>query len=227
MLSIRSRCWLCRQPLSLMRHGLCSCCLRHLPARPPCCPRCGLPAGETRTPCGRCLQRPPPWQRLVFVGDYVTPLSLLVKRFKFHRAPELAPALARLILLRWQQARAEQYLNRPDLILAVPLHATRCWRRGYNQSDLLARPLARWLGCAYRPAALRRVRKTALQQRLSASARRRNLQRAFVCTVPVAGRHIALVDDVVTTGSTVSAIAALLRRQGAASVQIWCVCRTL
>jgi ComF family protein len=163
----------------------------------------------------------------VFVGDYVTPLSGLVKRFKFHRAPELAPALARLMLLRWQQARREQYLNRPDLILAVPLHATRCWRRGYNQSDLLARPLARWLGCAYRPAALRRVRKTTLQQRLSASARRRNLQRAFACTVPVAGRHIALVDDVVTTGSTVSEIAALLRRQGAASVQIWCVCRTL
>jgi len=186
-----------------------------------------LPAGKARTPCGRCLQRPPPWQRLVFVGDYVAPLSQLVKKFKFHRTPELAPTLARLMLLRWQQARREQYLNRPDLILAVPLHASRCWRRGYNQSDLLARPLARWLGCAYQPAALRRVRKTALQQRLSASARRRNLQRAFACTVPVAGRHIALVDDVVTTGSTVAAIAALLRRQGAASVQIWCVCRTL
>lgn len=171
--------------------------------------------------------RPLPGRRLVFVGDYVAPLSQLVKRFKFHRAPELAPTLARLMLLRWQQARREQNLNRPDLILAVPLHATRCWHRGYNQSDLLARPLARWLGCAYRPAALRRVRKTALQQRLSAGARRRNLQRAFTCTVPVAGRHIALVDDVVTTGSTVAEIAALLRRQGAASVQIWCVCRTL
>ncbi len=69
-------------------------------------------------------------------------LSQLVKRFKFHRAPELAPTLARLMLLRWQQARREQNLNRPDLILAVPLHATRCWHRGYNQSDLLARPLA-------------------------------------------------------------------------------------
>lgn len=178
-------------------------------------------------PCGRCLQRPPPWQRLVFVGDYVAPLSQLVKKFKFHRAPELAPTLARLMLLQWQQARREQYLNRPDLILAVPLHATRCWRRGYNQSDLLARALARWLDCAYQPAALRRVRKTALQQRLSAGARRRNLQRAFVCAASVAGRHIALVDDVVTTGSTVAEIAALLRRQGAASVQIWCVCRTL
>ena len=78
-------------------------------------------------------------------------LSQLVKRFKFHHAPELAPALTRLMLLRWQLARREQYLNRPDLILAVPLHASRCWRRGYNQSDLLARPLARWLGCPIGP----------------------------------------------------------------------------
>ncbi|OKB66397.1 DNA utilization protein GntX [Serratia marcescens] len=227
MLSIRSRCWLCRQPLSLMRHGICSCCLRHLPAKPPCCPRCGLPAGNTQTPCGRCLQRPPPWLRLVFVGDYVAPLSQLVKRFKFQHAPELAPTLARLMLLQWRHACTEQYLNRPDMILAVPLHATRCWRRGYNQSELLARPLAHWLGCAFQPATLRRVRKTALQQRLNAGARRRNLQRAFVCAASVAGRHIALVDDVVTTGSTVSEIAALLQRQGAASVQVWCVCRTL
>lgn len=227
MLAIRSRCWLCRQPLVFIRHGICSCCLRHLPGRPRCCPRCGLPAGSTLLPCGRCLQRPPLWQRLVSAGDYIAPLSQLVKRFKFQQAPELAPTLARLILLSWLQARREQYLNRPDLILAVPLQAKRCWRRGYNQSDLLARPLARWLGCAYRPAALRRVRKTALQQRLSAGARRRNLRNAFACDEAVAGRHIALLDDVVTTGSTVAEIAALLHRQGAASLQIWCVCRTL
>jgi len=113
------------------------------------------------------------------------------------------------------------------VILAVPLQAKRCWRRGYNQSDLLARPLAHWLGCDYRPAALRRVRKTAPQQRLPARMRRRNLRGAFRCNEPLAGRHVALLDDVVTTGSTVAEIARLLLRQGAASIQIWCVCRTL
>lgn len=227
MLSIHSRCWLCRQPLCLSRHGICSYCLRHLPAKPLCCPCCGLPAGDAAHPCGRCLQRPPPWQALVFVGDYVAPLRQLIKKFKFQHAPELAPLLARLILLNWQRAHREQYLNRPDVILAVPLQAKRCWRRGYNQSDLLARPLAHWLGCDYRPAALRRVRKTAPQHRLPARMRRRNLRGAFRCHEPLAGRHVALLDDVVTTGSTVAEITRLLLRQGAASIQIWCVCRTL
>lgn len=227
MLSIQSRCWLCRQSLRLYGQGICSYCLPHMPAKPLCCPRCGLPAGDARLPCGRCLQQPPPWQALVFVNDYAAPLRQLIKKFKFQHTPELAPLLARLILLNWQQAHREQYLNRPDIILAVPLQAKRCWRRGYNQSDLLARPLAHWLGCDYRPAALSRVRKTAPQQRLSARARRRNLRGAFRCHEAMAGRHVALLDDVVTTGSTVMEIAKLLQQQGAASIQIWCVCRTL
>ncbi|AGB84525.1 putative amidophosphoribosyltransferase [Serratia sp. FGI94] len=227
MLTIRSRCWLCRQPLCLAQHGICSYCLRRLPAPPICCPCCGLPAGDSRYPCGRCLQKMPPWRRLVFVTDYVSPLSQLVKRLKFQRRPELALLLARLLLLRWLQLRREQYLNRPELILTVPLQKMRRWRRGYNQSELLAAPLARWLGCEYRPRALRRIRATAAQQRLTARQRRRNLRGAFRCDEDLAGRHVALLDDVVTTGSTAAEIAALLQAQGVASLQIWCICRTL
>jgi ComF family protein len=113
------------------------------------------------------------------------------------------------------------------VILAVPLQDKRCWRRGYNQSELLALPLARWLGCEYRPAALRRIRATAPQQQLIARLRRRNLRGAFRCDKGLAGKHVALLDDVVTTGSTVAEIATLLQKQGVASLQIWCVCRTL
>ncbi|HEI8868546.1 TPA: DNA utilization protein GntX [Serratia odorifera] len=227
MLAIHSRCWLCRQPLRLAKQGICSCCQRQLPRIPLCCPRCGLPSGDARLPCGRCLLTPPPWHALVFAGDYASPYRQLIGRFKFRRAPELAPVLARLLLLRWLQAHREQYLNRPEVILAVPLHHRRCWRRGYNQGDLLARPLARWLGCEYRPAALERVRSTAPQRQLSAHLRRRNLRAAFRCHEDLAGKHVALLDDVLTTGSTVAAIATLLLAQGVASLQIWCICRTL
>ncbi|WMT14499.1 DNA utilization protein GntX [Serratia fonticola] len=227
MLPIHSRCWLCRQPLRLMQQGICSYCLRTLPAKPCCCPVCGLPSGDPHQPCGRCLQKAPPWQALVFVSDYRPPISTLVKNFKFQQTPALAPTLARLILLHWLQAHREQHLNRPEVILAVPLQDKRCWRRGYNQSELLALPLARWLGCEYRPGALRRIRATAPQQQLIARLRRRNLRGAFRCDKGLAGKHVALLDDVVTTGSTMAEIATLLQKQGVASLQIWCVCRTL
>lgn len=227
MLPIHSRCWLCRQPLRLMQQGICSYCLRTLPAKPSCCPVCGLPSGDPHQPCGRCLQKAPPWQALVFVSDYRPPISTLVKNFKFQQTPALAPTLARLILLHWLQTHREQHLNRPEVILAVPLQDKRCWRRGYNQSELLALPLARWLGCEYRPAALRRIRATAPQQQLIARLRRRNLRGAFRCDENLAGKHVALLDDVVTTGSTMAEIATLLQKQGVASLQIWCVCRTL
>ncbi|CAI0907414.1 TPA: DNA utilization protein GntX [Serratia fonticola] len=227
MLPIHSRCWLCRQPLRLMQQGICSYCLRTLPAKPCCCPVCGLPSGDPHQPCGRCLQKALPWQALVFVADYRPPISTLVKNFKFQQTPALAPTLARLILLHWLQAHREQHLNRPEVILAVPLQDKRCWRRGYNQSELLALPLARWLGCEYRPAALRRIRATAPQQKLIARLRRRNLRGAFRCDENLAGKHVALLDDVVTTGSTMAEIATLLQKQGVASLQIWCVCRTL
>lgn len=227
MLPIHSRCWLCLQPLILRQHGLCSYCLRTLPSKPCCCPRCGLPSGDPHLPCGRCMQHSPPWQALVFATDYVPPLSTLIKRFKFQRTPALAPTLARLLLLHWLQARRELHLNRPEIILAVPLQNKRCWRRGYNQSALLAQPLAHWLGCEYRPAALRRIRTTLPQQQLEAHLRRHNLRDAFRCDEDLAGRHVALVDDVVTTGSTVLEIATLLQKQDIASLQIWCLCRTL
>ena len=96
-----------------------------------------------------------------------------------------------------------------------------------NQSDLLCRPLARWLGCRYAASALRRVQATAIQHQLSARLRKRNLKNAFRLELPVHGLHIALVDDVVTTGSTVAELSRLLLQSGAASVQVWCLCRTL
>ncbi|WP_312240482.1 phosphoribosyltransferase family protein, partial [Pantoea sp.] len=91
----------------------------------------------------------------------------------------------------------------------------------------LARPLARWLGCEYQPHGLRRRRHGAPQRRLNARQRRRNLRAAFRLEMAVQGRHIALIDDVVTTGTTVAEITRLLLAHGAASVQIWCLCRTL
>lgn len=227
MLPMPAACWLCQMPLNLARHGVCSICLRQLQQQYPACPRCGLSSGYSSRPCGRCLLRPPPWQHLLAVTPWQPPLKILVNRLKFYRATAQAVMLARLILLRWLQEYRNSRLPRPDLLLCVPLHSRRAWQRGYNQLDDMARNLAHWTRCRYDQRGLKRIRKGKIQHRLNALARRRNLRGAFRVTAEVHGRHIALLDDVVTTGSTVAEITRMLLAAGAASVQIWCLCRTL
>ncbi|KJV46804.1 phosphoribosyltransferase [Pantoea sp. BL1] len=225
MLSIPALCWLCRLPLQIARHGLCSRCVQQIPALPAICPCCALPASGTRL-CGRCLRRPPPWHSLTCVSDYLPPLSDWVIQLKFSRATALRVMLARLLLLKLLNSRRVNLTPRIDLVLSVPLHRRRAWQRGYNQAELLAKPLARWLGCEYR-AGVRRRRRGLVQHALRASARKKNLRGAFSLEMPVRGRHILLIDDVVTTGSTVAEISRILLAQGAASVHIGCLCRTL
>ncbi|BBL28894.1 DNA utilization protein GntX [Pantoea ananatis] len=226
MLPMPALCWLCQLPLRIALHGLCSICLRQLPRLPSLCPCCGLPAASDALPCGRCLLRPPPWQALISVSHYQPPLSTWVNQLKFSGITALRVMLARLLLLSWLNAYRRGQTVRPDLLMCVPLHARRCWRRGYNQTALLATPLARWLECEF-SLALSRQRAGAVQHQLSARQRRRNLRGAFCLETDVNGRHIALIDDVVTTGSTVREISRLLQGRGAASVQVWCLCRTL
>lgn len=223
MLTIPGLCWLCQMPLACAHWGVCSCCAKALPTPPPCCPCCGLPSANTRVACGRCLQKTPMWDSLLFVTDYCPPLNHLVQRFKFNATVALAQALARLLLLKVLSTRHQK----PDCIVSVPLHSRRAWRRGFNQSDLLANHLSRWLQCDYFPKGIRRIRATPTQLQLTARMRRNNLKGAFRVDFPVVGRHIIIVDDVVTTGSTVAEIARLLKKQGAATIQVWCLCRTL
>lgn len=202
---MRARRSSARQPVSAMR----------ITCRASFAPLRSLPAKTTA------------WQRLVSVSDYTPPLSLLVHQLKFTRRSEIAAALARLLLQEVLMARRSTGLQLPDRIVSVPLWSRRHWRRGFNQSDLLCQPLARWLGCAWDSQTITRVRATATQHHLSARLRKRNLKNAFRLELPVQGLHMVIVDDVVTTGSTVAEIAQLLLRNGAATVQVWCLCRTL
>ncbi|MCX8958854.1 DNA utilization protein GntX [Erwinia psidii] len=227
MLSMPSTCWLCRMPLTFSAHGLCSVCLRQLPKTLPCCPRCGLPALHSRSPCGRCQLHPPAWQRMIYVTDWQFPLREWVKQLKFHHGTALSPLLARLMLLSWLSARRQFALDRPDLLLCVPLHRQRAWRRGYNQMDDITRRLSRWIGCPYAATGITRQRKTRIQHRLRACKRKINVRGAFSLEIDVQGRHIALLDDVITTGSTMQEISRILLAAGAASVQVWSLCRAL
>jgi len=214
-------------PLAQAHWGVCSICRLAVRLGDRVCPQCGLPAANPILPCGRCLQKPPPWQRLVAVSAYAPPLSPLIHQLKFSRRPELAVALARLQLLAILDARRTTRLTLPDRIVSVPLYSRRQWQRGFNQSELLCRPLAHWLGCRYASNILTRTRPALTQHFLNARRRKSNLKNAFRLELPLHGLHIAIVDDVVTTGSTVAEITRLLMQGGAATVQVWCLCRTL
>lgn len=115
----------------------------------------------------------------------------------------------------------------PELLVPVPLHRRRQAERGYNQALEIARPVAWRLGLALAPTACRRIRATVEQTGLTAAARRRNLRGAFVAGAICAGRSVAVLDDVVTTGSTAAAVAAAVRRAGATQVEVWAAARTM
>lgn len=227
MPSIKSYCWLCHLPVWNARVGICSWCQRNLPPLPIVCYRCGLPAATLYPACGRCLLHPPIWQSLICVGPYQPPLSKLIHLLKFKRHTAHAVMLARLILLSYLQQRRMLSLPTPDLLLSVPLHHHRHWFRGFNQTMLIASPLAHWLSCPYWPYALQRLRATTRQHVLSLSQRRRNTHKAFTLSQSVNGKHILLLDDVVTSGNTATAVAQQLAKAGAKTIQLCCVCRTL
>ena len=150
---------------------------------------------------------------------YRPPLDSLIIQLKFGRRLALARLLGELLTEAWQAARPPD--TAVDLVVPVPLHPARLRERGYNQALELARPLARAWRVPLDVRCAARVRVTVPQSDLPAKRRRRNIKGAFRVTEAVAGRHVAVVDDVMTSGHTASEFAATLRRAGAASVSVW------
>jgi len=199
--------------------GLCPPCLQELPRVRAACPGCALPLpGGWR--CGLCQRRPPPWEGCTGALWYRQPVPLLLAAFKYRGRLTVGRSLAELL--------AQRLPDRPevDVLLPVPMHWRRRWQRGFNQAAELAHWLGRDLDLPVLPA-IARHRATPPQQGLDAAARRHNLSDAFRLRRPVAGLRLAVVDDVMTTGQTGRALAALLKRHGAQRVELWCVARTL
>jgi ComF family protein len=199
---------------------LCAACAAELPRNTSCCARCALPLPNPTPLCGACQRKPPPWQAAWAPFRYGWPLDRLEARYKFGR--ELAAG--RTLGALWK--RVPPPVAPPTLILPVPLHRARLRQRGYNQALELARPLGRALGIPVRHDLLLRARATAAQTELDAPARRRNVRGAFAlregATLPA---HVALLDDVMTTGATLAECARVLGRAGVARVDVWALAR--
>jgi len=199
--------------------GLCGPCLKQIPMVVDACPRCGE-AGRCGQVCGACQQDPPWYDRVVSGAGYQGVVGRMVRDFKFSARLDLAPPLAHLLLRRLAD---EPVL--PDLIIPVPLHSSRIRERGYNQGAILARRLSRALGVPCRFDLVARVRRTRPQTALARKQRQHNVRNAFVARSRVPAAHVAVVDDVMTTGGTVNEIARVLKRAGASEVSIWVVAR--
>jgi ComF family protein len=231
-------CAVCRRPLGAGRRDpVCGECWQGIArVAPPWCRICGVELGrfspaaepeprpESTHRCGACRRRPPAFTYARAAAGYGDIVREAVHGLKFRGRRALAAPLGDLVL---EMGRASLAVPEPDLLVPVPLHPRRQRERGFNQALLLARRIARGWALPVRADVLSRITHTAPQSELTADARRANVRGAFALRRPeiVAGRHVVLVDDILTTGATASACAACLRDGGAAVVGVLTVAR--
>lgn len=203
-------------------HDLCAGCATDLPRNLAACPVCALPLAVGQPgPCDACRTHPPAYDRAFALFRYRHPVNFLIRRLKFSGRLSHAHLLGDL----FADALAERGGPWPDCIIPVPLHPRRLRERGFNQALELARPAAARFQIPLLAESLRRVRYTTPQTRLDARARQTNPLGAFALSQPLSGRRVALLDDVMTTSSTVAECARVLRAGDVADIEIWIISR--
>lgn len=223
----RQTCLICDEGTETP-HSVCNVCERDLPWLTNACVRCALPLHTDGLICGQCQKHPPAFKQVVAPWTYSFPVDTLISRFKHQARWPLGHLLAHLLGQFLQHRFDNDTLIRPDCLLPVPMARKRLRQRGYNQAEMLARWLTDNLAIACDEQLLLRPHETRAQQDLDARQRRRNLLKAFALadSTCVKGRHLALVDDVLTTGATADSLARLLMNAGARQVDVYCLART-
>lgn len=220
-----SRCAVCQSWPSVPICDSCVASLAHLQAR---CRRCALPLAAPATICGQCVILPPPLDACYAAVPYAYPWSGLIAAFKFQQQAGWARHLSRLLRsVPW----VEPTLEKADWVLPMPLSARRLQQRGYNQAWELAKHLLpRSTRPKLRADFLLRLIDTPAQASLTLGARKRNVAGAFAVEPKHApllvGRHVVLVDDVMTSGASLYSAAQVLRAAGTASVTALALART-
>lgn len=205
--------------------NICSTCLKKLPILSQHCRQCAQILYRTEEAlCGECLNDPPSFDRTFALFAYDPLISDLIITLKFKHDLTHARAFAELLL---DAIRNRWYLSTPlpDLIIPIPLHEKRLKERGFNQALEIARPLAYALNRRLDYTQTMRIKETAAQSNLQAAERKQNIKQAFHATANFTGLHVAVVDDVMTTGSTMREFCLILKQQGASQIDVWCCAR--
>lgn len=206
---------------------VCVSCESELPWLTDPCELCALPMPMSGLICAQCVRQSPAFNDVIVPWQYDFPIDALVTRFKHQSKWPFGRLMAELLAQNLLH-RFDEDLQRPDALVPVPLSQKRMRQRGFNQAAMIAH----WLGDALKlpvnERLIQRMKDTPAQQGLDARARKRNLRDAFALVDPagVTGLHIALIDDVLTTGSTADTLARLLKKAGARTVDVYCLART-
>lgn len=203
---------------------ICINCKADLPWLNNACPQCGLilAAGaiSPATKCGWCQRYAPPFDTTFALWSYQQPVTQLITALKFNHQLKYARLIGELMAERLATH------SLPECIIPVPLHETRLRQRGFNQSLEIARSLGKRLNVAINTRCCIRIKATEAQSSIAKKKRRENLANAFNVEQRFTAAHVALLDDVMTTGCTVKELSMQLKRQGVKRVDIWCCART-
>lgn len=208
--------------------GICDACFVAIEKNDISCSRCASPITQkpqlalSSALCGRCIKKPPSYQKVVAASRYQFPVDKALSELKFNKQLHYARSLCYVL----EQQIKLHYFDSPypDAIVAIPLHPKRLQERGFNQSDIIAQYLSQNLSIP-KLTSLTRIKDTPHQIGLSEKQRRKNLHNAFEVQGPLP-MHIALIDDVVTTGSTVNEATKLCLKSGVQRVDVWCLAKT-
>lgn len=208
----------CHNPLCL-----CTACQNELPYIDHACKSCGLPIETTEhaNNCGACLTSPPPISQCISLLHYESPVDYLIKHMKYHNQLSIADLLGKLLAKKIKNLD----LPRPQQIIPIPLHIDRLQQRGYNQAIEIGRQLSRELNIPLNLTDCSRTRSTAPQFDIPASERGDNIKNAFEISGNINAEHVTLIDDVMTTGSTVREVAKALLNAGVKQVDVWTCAR--
>ncbi len=216
-----ARCELCGG-IGPHSEAVCAACQLDLPRISNCCFQCGRTMLQGSDVCGLCLVQPWFADRTVTAFQYRYPLDRLIKKLKYKQCISLVSPLAGVLSSR---LLADHSFPRPEVMVPVPLHYLRLYARGFNQSVEVCRILGRRLNIPVDLDIVERTRNTSSMIDLTAVERRKNIRGAFKLTRRLPYRSIAIVDDVVTSGSTANELARLFRLAGAVYIEFWALAR--
>lgn len=227
-LRLNSSCVLCGDS-TLNSMSLCDPCREDLPTLKNACEQCGIPLNvSSNSVCGQCIKIPPAVDYTLSLYHYQIPMDYLITELKFNQQLPHAAILGQLLLARIIELQNSDDL--PDVILPVPLHKSRLIKRGFNQSLEISRPVAKYFDIPIETRMVSRNKPTRAQTDLNASQRKKNVRGCFELQKQpekLANKHVVIIDDVVTTGSTTNELALLLKKSGVEKVGVWSIARAV